>query len=121
MPNGSGGSNDKNLVPEVYSMEKPKWPSWSLRFRRYFNRKSSGLGGKLAAVEGKTAPLSEEFLNATDIDLRMQEELTDYALSSDGRGCKENEGLANDPSSGPDPRPHHGRNHPIAKADHRQP
>ena len=78
MPNGSGGSNDKNLVPEVYSLEKPRWPSWSLRFRRYFNCKSSGLGAKLAAVEGKTAPLSEEILKTADIDLKMQEELMDY-------------------------------------------
>ena len=37
------GQHDKNLMPEQYALDKPKWPTWSLRFRRYMNRKYPGL------------------------------------------------------------------------------
>ena len=47
---------DKNLAPGSYSLTKSQWPTWSLRFRRYMNRRHPGLAEKMLQVEGKATP-----------------------------------------------------------------
>ena len=75
---GSSKYADKNLLPEAYSMEKSKWPAWSLRFRRFMNRRHVGLGLELLKVEGRPAPLTAEYIKSTGVDAETSEDLMDY-------------------------------------------
>ena len=38
---------DKNLAPGSYTLTKSQWPTWSLRFRRYMNRRHPGLADQM--------------------------------------------------------------------------
>ena len=98
---GPGTSNpDKSLLPGPYAMDKTKWPSWSLRFRRFMNRKHPGLGAELLKVEGKSSPLTPEYLRSTGIGDEVSEDLLDYLTANTEaeagliiRGSQEEHGL----------------------------
>ena len=76
---GSGGS-DKSLIPDVYSLDKSKWPQWSLRFRRFMDRRHPGtnLKANLEKVERMTAPLSTDYIASTGVDDYVSNDLIDY-------------------------------------------
>ena len=68
---------DKNLAPGSYTLTKSQWPTWSLRFRRYMNRRHPGLADKMLKVEGKPTPLKADVLEAADVDPLVNEDLMD--------------------------------------------
>ena len=75
----SGGNRvDKSLLPEPYSLDNSKWPSWSLRFRRYMERMHPGVREKMARVEGQSQPLSDDALKALDVSTEVSNDLIDY-------------------------------------------
>ena len=70
-------SPDKSLIPEVYFLEKAKWSSWSLRFKRYQNRKHPGVRALLEKVERMMTPLSREYLEAVNLDSYINDDIMD--------------------------------------------
>ena len=72
---GGGDRNDRNLVPEVYAMDKSKWQAWALKIRRYMNRRHAGIADKLLEVGG---PLSPQALTDADVSQGISEDIKDY-------------------------------------------
>ena len=73
---------DKSLQPGSYSLNKTLWPVWSLRFKRYMNRKHPNLKPKMDKIEGIPSPLTKEAIAAMEVDEEISDDIIDHLISN---------------------------------------
>ena len=71
---------DKALLPDPYAQEKAKRLIWSLRFKRYLNRRHPGIKAHMDRIEGQVAPLTQEALTDIGIGTEAQDDILDYLI-----------------------------------------